>query len=813
MSFQDIISDGHFHDFYFTKHYTPNHFNFLREDIYRAHTGYLKPPLDWWFVNNVWEMNDFRAQCYINLMIWGICPFDWMDAVTDRTLGCEGTHFEAIATLTVPVRVRDGVVRNLKYAPEERKSNIVFHYFYTREHYGIGCDKLYSIVRNDYFCLSLREVRRILKRTTEWQLHARIPGGSTQNGFVNKPNLWATGPANRIQLDTISFPMAAHSQMNNCCLTCIDCFSKKAWVWPAHANYGENNSGSLSSTKCWELCGDTLRELAVIAAQEGITMVVQTDDGVEFKKVFEQGIESLIAENLPVRYGPVFPHSSQRQGVVEAFNKTIKNIIFEWITAQGEDGHLWAPHVERFVENYNNTPHSATGYTPNELFNELVPAITKQAVMKKGKLRAQKWVNRSSRFVSRSQKSINVGDIVRRRTTTRISKQLANTYDKRDRSMQDRSISFRFIQHSWSHHFTRQVYRVVKVCETNKIETQRVQLEKIPPYIGGEDKGTCYEYVTNLLKVDELNINRATYNPIEPDDGQEAPFQPRETMPGADNIYDSAQEYTSAGVANQQILNKFTKTTVEASEVREEKPAIPRRNYRHPDRPVRMMTRLKAQREAEERERKKREQEEEKQESSSTETEPGETEPGETDEDEDVRAIRVGLREINSKAHDRNVRDRRLQMPGWVFQNVPGDGNCFYSAVAVQLNALRFQGKEDWNWRMLREINEDPDPSHYAEWDDVQRLTFKLPIIMAIVRILDDASKAKYTFFWTANGELKETSDANDQNLRYQGNQHKPIIRVGYTGLHFGAVVSEPQDKKPGRSIAPLPVSHRRRVN
>lgn len=822
--FTAIIEDPEFRNFYFHKYdYKPQDFLFIRDDLRKRRTGYLKPPFDWWWVNNVWRLTDFMAQCYINLIIWGINPFDWMEDVTDPVLGFDGEN--AIATLTIPCKVRQGVVKNLKYAPQKRKDNVVYHFFYGRENYGIGCDKLYLIVREEYFNVSLRDVRKLLKRTTEWQLHARVPGGSNTNAFINHPN-YISGPCRRIQLDTVFFPSRAHANVANCMLTMIDCFSKKAWAWPSHAVL-TNNHGTLDSNTCWVHCGQTITDLAARATQEGEKLLIQTDDGKEFKKEFNRGVLALAEAGLQVKHGPSMSHSSRRTGCIEAFNKTIKNMIFGWITAQGETGHNWETEVATFLENYNNTPHSATGFTPNELHNINASDETVNAAWEKMNRRAHSWLDKSAQLISKSQASIGVGDIVRRRLTKRISKELAKEFDARDRNDVDRSLSFQFIRHSWSHHWTRQLYRVAKLIKSKSTQAQRVLLDKVEPILGNKDKLVCYDYVTNLMKVPEKNISRASYQPIEPPADLEAPYEARLTFPEEAKLYPEEEEnkmLTSAGIANSNLWGKLGAKP-------EVKPAPPKPHHVQfppiPNEPVPYLS-----------------DEDEPQglvedlppifeplpneplpelEMSEAPTNVLASElPDEFVEDEEgnvtlVRKPKKGSRQPN-RPLGMQLRSKQLSLvqqlqseynqaapidnvAGWTYKDNQGGGNCFFIALADNFNAFNLEGRNNWTHKEVRQRL--THKTNYGVWntqEDVLNVPQVFDVVLGYVHNnTPELTKYRYYYWDAAGNKVQEREHYNSTPVG------KPLVRIAYTGNHYKMVTGEPPTKQPGY-MPPMPV-------
>jgi hypothetical protein len=545
-------------------------FDFFYKDMYRSEVGFYDKPLEWHYANQLWPISDFNIQFYINLKLWNISPFNWQKQETDPILGLDEDK-NAIRTLLVKVNIRNGVISWLKYCPEHRQQNVVLYYYYAAGNYGVGADRLYQIIREHYFRISIREVRDIIKKTVEWQLHNRLPGGSSQNHVVNFPQL-IKGAAHRIQLDTINFKKGAQTLHTNCALTMIDCFSRKAWVWTTFGRKKENR-GTIKSRVAWEKAGNTIKKLAERATSEGHSLVIQTDEGSEFEKHFSEGIRELQNQDYSIfRQKPV-SHHHHITGAIEAFNKTIKNKIYTWITSRGGVRQDWdRPEILKVIlESYNNTVHSATGYTPHELHHAEKDSTMEKKARHSVKKRAKKWVRRTNRGLTDGQLSITEGDFVRRRLNIRVTQQMATAADKHTLFSESPS-GIKYQPHSFFQHWTRQIYLVVKVFQDSKVRVRKVSIVKVPPYIGlaKPDDGEAYEYVSNLFKIHDVTTSRAVYSPDLPN--FEAPTTPRFKFPMSDRVgmpRADQKDFVKAGYDNNEILKARTWYLGKAAEIKE----------------------------------------------------------------------------------------------------------------------------------------------------------------------------------------------------------------------------------------------------
>ena len=86
---------------------------------------------------------------------------------------------------------------------------------------------------------------------------------------------------------------------------------------------------------------------------------MEFDQGTEFyNKKFLDLLKRLKIEHFSV-------YSDRKGAVVERFNRTLKTRMYRSFTAQG--GHRWVDNLQHFIDGYNDTKHSSTGYKPNDV--------------------------------------------------------------------------------------------------------------------------------------------------------------------------------------------------------------------------------------------------------------------------------------------------------------------------------------------------------------------------------------------------------------------------------------------------------------
>jgi transposase InsO family protein len=135
-------------------------------------------------------------------------------------------------------------------------------------------------------------------------------------------------------------------------LTVVDHFSKYAYTAPL-----KNKSDS-----------EVYQYLTAILKEDQPDIII-SDNGNEFtnaklaKFLREHGIEHHFIE----------AYSPQTNGIVERFNRTIKQKMFKHF--ERIDSHKWIDYLEPLTKAYNNTEHRATGMAPNKVTESTAPKV------------------------------------------------------------------------------------------------------------------------------------------------------------------------------------------------------------------------------------------------------------------------------------------------------------------------------------------------------------------------------------------------------------------------------------------------------
>lgn len=815
--FQRVMRDPNFVQLYLNNGYKEEDFAFFRTDMRNFNTGLYRMPIPVRVLHQYWHWTDFTAHFYLNLLIWKLCPFRWMGMTNQPIFGFDKDGFQILTIYITRVLMRPEVEKTVQYCPTSRRRNVVLHYYYTKELFGCGGTKLFSIIKDDFFNVPLRAVQDLLRETTEWQLHALIPGGSQMRGIANKPNMFV-GPFKRVQLDTIFFHESLQGIRSWCVLTMIDCFSRYAWAWPCPVKHSPNKEGrgtSLKSQTCWNACGATIQQCATFALNRGYHLQIQTDGGSEFEKHFEQGVNAI---PNTMRLSPKH-YSSKITGAIEAFNKTLKTKVYTWITSKGggreyvglQPGSHWIDRIPGFVAAYNETVHSATGFTPHELLGSVPGSDMEEAAKDRVQHRAITWLEKANSFVSQSQRNIQVGDLVRRRLSKKLRKDIMTMLDTFNTKGRNKEIDVTFNKHPWAKHWTRQVYKVVAMHTPNPMaRVDRATLEKVPPFIVGEKAGArdkkCYEFVSNLLKIPAENVCRSTYHPLLPSANSPTRFLARITFPAEDDESIGSRNYTllenqaarlgySADMMskpqNVQAGRSKKLKKIQAIEF-QQLPVLPPRSPSPPPllppspswspppppppsspQPPPMLP------------------------PSPSPSPPPPPSPQPPPDIPDSPLPPYVLEQIEREQRQLN-REIIYTMPGWVFVQTPGDGNCYYRALADAFNSMLYRMRANWTHTELRrDITGEDNNGEWAGRIEVEDLTPRAfeGIVLALVHIARKYRLSKYRYIYFENGQMHEVEHAASTPPTW------PIFRLAYTGNHYMAVYSEPAEKMPGRRV------------
>lgn len=196
-----------------------------------------------------------------------------------------------------------------------------------------------SNVSNYYNKTSDYVNQNILSKNKAYTLHREVKPTKHYNPyFVYKPR-------EQFEIDLADVrQLSTYNDGVNYLLTCIDIFTKKAWVRPMKQK---------TALQCQDAMRDILRDIEPFVPKK-----ILCDRGSEFMAKF---FRNLMREyNIEI----ILPNNSIKAAHVERFNKTIKRLIYTYLT--DKETNVYINVLEQLVKSYNSRPHrSIGGLTPN----------------------------------------------------------------------------------------------------------------------------------------------------------------------------------------------------------------------------------------------------------------------------------------------------------------------------------------------------------------------------------------------------------------------------------------------------------------
>jgi hypothetical protein len=217
---------------------------------------------------------------------------------------------------------KEKIIRNIYYDVEEGFGSI-------KETY----QKANKILNN----ITLADVKAFLDK----QQSRQIKGDKKYNSYVAKD------PLQEIQIDLADFTKSANENDGYRYLfVAVDVFTKKIHAVPVKDKKPE----------------ESVRAMAEVLDKIGVPKTIYHDnEGSWNSKPFmrlinKHGIRQIIS-NTPAPFA-------------ETAVKTIKNMIFNRLEGLEKSREEWIEFVDPVLKKYNNTPHSTTGFKPNEADKE-----------------------------------------------------------------------------------------------------------------------------------------------------------------------------------------------------------------------------------------------------------------------------------------------------------------------------------------------------------------------------------------------------------------------------------------------------------
>ena len=218
-----------------------------------------------------------------------------------------------------------------------------------------GKNAFAKAVKTKYPTVKYKDVDKALESIDSYTLHKPVRRPKLYRRIYTK------GIGYLYQIDLVD--MQKYASLNNnykWLITCIDTFSKKAWVFPTKNKQGKTVTNAL-------------RPLLV----KNRPTKIEIDQGTEFYNTNFLGL----LRNLGIHWYSVY--SDNKNAIVERFNRTLKTRMFRAFTKRGS--HKWIDIVQDLVSGYNKTKHSSIGMAPDKVNKSNEKVVRKTLFPEKNK--------------------------------------------------------------------------------------------------------------------------------------------------------------------------------------------------------------------------------------------------------------------------------------------------------------------------------------------------------------------------------------------------------------------------------------------
>lgn len=258
------------------------------------------------------------------------------------------------------------------YVPVDERSAIIQQFLDDPRTTG-GRDRLFENIRKQYSNVSRNDVAEHLRNDPTHQIHRPLKRQMRIRPIVTNDK----GKIAQVDLIDVS-NYAGHNNGTRYLITYVDIFSKFAAVRPLTNKKQENVTNALM---------DILNGLEA----HNRPSTIQADNGSEFQSLMER---TLAVINIKLIHSS--PYSPTSQGIIERFNKTLKGLIFEYMTRSGTKRYIHI--LQDAVDNLNNVTHSSTKQKPIDLMREEKLSEEKKQEIKENIAQSRKAVGEEEMF-------------------------------------------------------------------------------------------------------------------------------------------------------------------------------------------------------------------------------------------------------------------------------------------------------------------------------------------------------------------------------------------------------------------------------
>jgi hypothetical protein len=184
--------------------------------------------------------------------------------------------------------------------------------------------------------IPIKKIREIMKHSNTYTLHK-------ESRRTQRNPYYIYHKRQQFQIDLIDVQeLSMFNEGINFLLTCIDVFTKKAFV-----RVCKNKSAR-----------EVVAKFSSIVEEGGAPETLISDKGSEIKnRLFKK-----FCSDREIRQ--IYPENEVHAAIVERFNKTIQMLIYKYLTEKETNRYI--DNLQQFVSTYNLRFHRSIGMTPNE---------------------------------------------------------------------------------------------------------------------------------------------------------------------------------------------------------------------------------------------------------------------------------------------------------------------------------------------------------------------------------------------------------------------------------------------------------------
>lgn len=242
----------------------------------------------------------------------------------------------------------------------EKKAFIIVD-VYNDPDYGFkSIEKMYHTLKELYPEVSWKKkfIRDIIRKIETYQLTRYARTKKNVNPYTS-----FTAPNQRIQIDLLDVSNIAKNlnKQTTFLFVAVDVFSKKTWVFPLTQKTPNQTMAALEQIIEETDYHSKASDIEEFDKNQNSKAEIQSDNGKEFVNnlwkdyLKEKGITHLTSQ----------VYSSTTQGFAERMNRTIRGKLLKYMRQYETMKYIDA--LPKLIENYNNTKHKTTKFTPNEV--------------------------------------------------------------------------------------------------------------------------------------------------------------------------------------------------------------------------------------------------------------------------------------------------------------------------------------------------------------------------------------------------------------------------------------------------------------